>query len=446
MAFYMCTNLEGTISLGNCEQVNNSAFTGCSKISKVVMNSVKVIEEFAFSETGIKSMEINLLQVLGDYAFADCLNLNSFNYKSAVRSGSHCFENDPIDQISIPENFIVEKYAFYGLKDLKTITMPSYIINISDYAFYQCSSLESIDLSNCETVGEHAFDGCSSLSSINNPENVKLIDTAAFANSKIKTLPNISNGVVKSFAFANCSLSGNVNLSSGILKCASLSYDISVPDSDIPLIAKYYKSRFDSCVQHIIFGNKDITGYNVPKDMSDPSSTTFFQIIDNILMVVNSSYGTLSYEVVAYPPTKSRTFNIEDLYNKLPSRGNSSLDYIQPYALSGEKMEITLPSDWSGSEVDTDAFIGLKSAVVKPDYAYDIETYGDGSDYSGKVTIIMPYDDSGRFVHSSTSQGKSINTAAIAGGSVGGAVGIAGAVFGGIFLKKKRGGGSQPIL
>ena len=66
---------------------------------------------------------------------------------------------------------------------LKNIIIPSSISFIGNWAFYNCSSLQSVIFlgNNFTSIGEGCFAGCSSLSSIEIPDNVTTIGKLAFA-------------------------------------------------------------------------------------------------------------------------------------------------------------------------------------------------------------------------------------------------------------------------
>ena len=52
---------------------------------------------------------------------------------------------------------------------------------IGDYAFYECSALESVEISDgLQSIGERAFDGCCALKSIVIPESVTDVGSFAF--------------------------------------------------------------------------------------------------------------------------------------------------------------------------------------------------------------------------------------------------------------------------
>ena len=58
-------------------------------------------------------------------------------------------------------------WAFYGCSSLNSIEIPNSVTRIWDYAFYGCSSLNSIEIPNSVTsIGNYAFYGCNSLTDV----------------------------------------------------------------------------------------------------------------------------------------------------------------------------------------------------------------------------------------------------------------------------------------
>jgi hypothetical protein len=63
----------------------------------------------------------------------------------------------------------ISSYAFYYIKQLLRVEIPSDVTNIGDCTFYGCSNLESVRFeanSNLKSIGLIAFDKCDNLSSV----------------------------------------------------------------------------------------------------------------------------------------------------------------------------------------------------------------------------------------------------------------------------------------
>ncbi|MBP5553496.1 MAG: leucine-rich repeat protein [Lachnospiraceae bacterium] len=96
-------------------------------------------------------------------------------------SGTYKLSSEPIDD-EHPNNGI-----FAGTKgqNIVNIVIPESMEGIGDYAFYGCTALRSITLSNqLVALGNHCFDGCRALNTVNMAENPRLdtIGAYAFAN------------------------------------------------------------------------------------------------------------------------------------------------------------------------------------------------------------------------------------------------------------------------
>ena len=74
--------------------------------------------------------------------------------------------------------------AFSCCENLKTVIMPSAQLDIPEYAFYRCESLEKIDLPiyNMTEIHSNAFAECISLKEIEIPKSVWLISDCVFEN------------------------------------------------------------------------------------------------------------------------------------------------------------------------------------------------------------------------------------------------------------------------
>ena len=127
------------------------------------------------------------------------LNL-SFNFPSSHPNSSA--NNNPIagmNRVILGKNCSnISQYAFYDCSSLTTVTIqPSDLTSISDYAFYACSTLSDITIGNGVTsIGVYAFSGCSSLNSVTIPSSVISIGDTAFQSCSSLTSITIPSSVM----------------------------------------------------------------------------------------------------------------------------------------------------------------------------------------------------------------------------------------------------------
>ena len=102
----------------------------CANISSITKITVK---------NGVSS--------IGDYAFNDCINLNSITIANSVTSiGGYAFlACNSLESISIPNSVsTIYEGTFSSCTNLKSVTIPVSVTSIGDSAFYNCTNLENI--------------------------------------------------------------------------------------------------------------------------------------------------------------------------------------------------------------------------------------------------------------------------------------------------------------
>lgn len=89
---------------------------------------------------------------------------------------------DDIKTISLPSGLLsIGDFAFYGCSNLTNINIPEKVIDIGEYAFAQCTGMLQVHLgSSMEKLGEGAFQCCESLTSIVFPQSLQEIGPKAF--------------------------------------------------------------------------------------------------------------------------------------------------------------------------------------------------------------------------------------------------------------------------
>ena len=294
-----------------------------------IPDSVTMIMDYAFEHCSLlKNICIpSSITTIGNYAFSDCNSLQSICLQCTdIRNVHICesaFEN--IDTynciLHIPQEShwtysdhpVLEKFynikfesldntntaninnTFKLSKDCKTITgvintsiihttIPNSVTTIGQFAFHNCSFLQSIDIPNSVTKIEMlAFDGCPALQSINIPNSVTKIESGAFASfspsSSLQCI-NVSNN-------NNCYTSIN-----GVLF-----------NKDLTVIMAFPRG-------------KELEEYNIPNSVTTIDSGAFLACLSLHYINIPNSVITIQEEAFAYClELRSISVDIVDIEN-----------------------------------------------------------------------------------------------------------------------------------
>ena len=265
-AFCNCTSLTSITISDSVKGIGNWAFCGCTNLTDIkIPGSVTWISNWAFIGcTSLTSITISdSVTWIGERAFYNCTSLENIDIpdskiilgpcRDACGIGGECFsrtkweENQPEGVIyagkivysykgDMPENTEITlksgtkgiaEYAFYGRKNLASITIPDSVtwigqeafedctnltsltipdgvISIGDLAFFNCTSLTSITIpSSVTSIGYEAFEYCESLTSITIPDSVTSIGKYAFWNCDNLTIYGYENSYAQEYALNN---------------------------------------------------------------------------------------------------------------------------------------------------------------------------------------------------------------------------------------------------
>ena len=179
-AFNNCPTLK-SVTIPSCvKSFSTGAFKGCNGLTDVIFEQPSSLETFEYSSCGL---------------FADSDSLKTFTIpESVTRLSAKTFMNSKIESIIIPETvrIIDGTSMFYGCADLKTVTLPSYFVDVEDEMFSGCSSLEELWITEIRSVGIDAFKGCAKLKDFDYASMVE-IGSGAFAGTGIESFKASAN-------------------------------------------------------------------------------------------------------------------------------------------------------------------------------------------------------------------------------------------------------------
>lgn len=102
----------------------------------------------------------------------------------------------------------IDNLAFYGCTNLISITISNSVTNIGRFAFAECTGLNSVVIPNSVTnIGRFTFSGCTNLTSITIPNSVTSIEWGTFGWCSGLTSIEIPNSItsIGDHAFSGCS-------------------------------------------------------------------------------------------------------------------------------------------------------------------------------------------------------------------------------------------------
>lgn len=243
-AFRNCEKISGITLPDSLTAIGESAFEGTSLTSIAISRNVAEIGHGAFRSSALQSVQLNEgLKTIGPWAFSHC-SISAVTLPDSLASiGEYAFFGTPLTSVTIPRNVAeishspfpetpmeniqvdggnqrfftdsnilyekepggspkraiayagnstadtvkilegterIDDYAFYGARNLTSVTLPSSLATIGETAFSR-SALRELDLpDSLATIGAYAFSNCNSLTEAAIPDNVGTLGAGAF--------------------------------------------------------------------------------------------------------------------------------------------------------------------------------------------------------------------------------------------------------------------------
>ena len=158
-----------------------------------------------------------------------------------------------IKTVSLPSGLTgIGNYAFYWCSKLTKITIPGSVTSIGNSAFASCSGLTSVTIpSSVSLIGDHAFAWCTKLSEVNIPDGVTAIKDWTFGQCTALRAVSIPSSVssIGESAFYSCTALSSVTIPSSVTRIGDSAFissgltSVTIPNGVIS-IGKY---AFASC-------------------------------------------------------------------------------------------------------------------------------------------------------------------------------------------------------
>jgi hypothetical protein len=134
---------------------------------------------------------INTVDILGDDAVCDGIimrTITEYADSYIIQVGDYALYNCySLANVDFPNAVSIGLFAFYGCTAIKTVNLPS-VESIGNYGFYNNTALESITVPLVTELGKSSFYGCNKLVSIDLPSVVSM-DAQTFYNcSRLETV------------------------------------------------------------------------------------------------------------------------------------------------------------------------------------------------------------------------------------------------------------------
>ena len=246
LLYYPACKTGSTYSIpGTVTTINSSAFENCGNLTSITIpNSVKTIYSSAFRNcSNLTSITIpESVFTLGNYAFYGCVSLTEINVASGNRNYSSedgvLFDDDKTELMcypaskassayTVPESVTsIDDAAFYGCSNLKSVVISNTVTSLGDGIFQNCASLESATLPNSITyIPAGTFGGCTNLTSIEIPSTVTIIGNSAFSESGLTEIVIPSSVTeISSFAFQDGNGLTTITIPASVEKIGSYAF------------------------------------------------------------------------------------------------------------------------------------------------------------------------------------------------------------------------------
>ena len=155
------TPLESVTFSDSITMIGASVFDGCKNLTAIDLKNVTEIGNSAFSESGLTSVQSELVERIFGTAFSGCENLTTVNFPNVLTVAAGVFMGSGVVAVSMPKAYLIETSAFSECGNLAHVNFADEV-SVESCAFLNCYSLTELPFT-ITGVDIQSFEGCSSL-------------------------------------------------------------------------------------------------------------------------------------------------------------------------------------------------------------------------------------------------------------------------------------------
>ena len=160
--------------------IQPNAFEGCTNLKTINLKNVKSISADAFRESGLESVESEIVELIGASAFANCKNLTHVNFPNVTDVYGWAFAQSGVKIVEMKNAQLVDSLAFTHCEELVYISLANGV-RLGSNTFTNCIRLEELPFT-VSQVDHQTFSGCTALKKITIEGNVSTSSTFVFEN------------------------------------------------------------------------------------------------------------------------------------------------------------------------------------------------------------------------------------------------------------------------
>lgn len=224
------------------------------------------------------------LDVNGKACFSGNTNGTFILRFMSTNTGRNRVYANAIRKIEIGNNMNITNYAFYVCTSLSTITMTSSVTTIGVYTFYSCFNLVSLTIPPGVTrLYEYAFSRCRSLLNVSIPLSIKAFHPNSFIQCYSLSSINIPSGVtnISDSSFQQCYSLLSINIPSSVTRIGS-----DVFRECVSLLNIVLPAGLTIIGNNVFYSCQALTTINIPQGVTTIGESAFYNCnaLSNITM------------------------------------------------------------------------------------------------------------------------------------------------------------------